>query len=298
VDARVEASQPSQPGQFSRAGSTPRRAILLGALGGVGAAVLGAVKGVSRASAADGDAMVVGGEYGAVSVTKITNSTNGDTAFYGENTVTGVGLWGVSSSSSGVVGQSNTGSGVQGNSPNGLGIYGTSDTGEGARGLSGSSNSPGVRGINYGGAAGVVGYSGSLPAPLGQAWTGVHGIANLNSDSNGVLGESPAGRGVSGSTVSGVAVYGSADTGYAIRSSGRIRFDGVSGLANIAAGSTSVTIIPGVNVTSSSFVLLTPKTNIGDYSLWFTTSPSTNKITIHISHSRSSKTAVAWLLMG
>jgi hypothetical protein len=69
-------------------------------------------------------------------------------------------------------------------------------------------------------------------------------------------------------------------------------------VATLTAGSTSKTITPGVDITSSSFVLLTPKVNIGSRALWFTTDATNNRFTIHMSSSRPSGTAVAWLLLG
>jgi hypothetical protein len=51
-------------------------------------------------------------------------------------------------------------------------------------------------------------------------------------------------------------------------------------------------------VTSGTFVLLTPKANIGTRALWFTTSTTNDRITIHMSSARSSSTKVAWLMLG
>ena len=86
--------------------------------------------------------------------------------------------------------------------------------------------------------------------------------------------------------------------GQALLTRGRVKHEKVSGVATIAAGSTSVTLSPNVNVTHGSFVLLTPKANIGSRGLWFTTNPSADSITIHLSSSRSSATKIAWLLLG
>ena len=71
-----------------------------------------------------------------------------------------------------------------------------------------------------------------------------------------------------------------------------------SGVATITAGSTSKVVTPGVNVTSASFVLLTPKANLGGRSLWFTTNATQDKFTIRLSSSRGTATKVAWLLLG
>lgn len=111
-------------------------------------------------------------------------------------------------------------------------------------------------------------------------------------------GRSTGGQGVRGQASSGVGVFGTAATGYAFRGSGRVRFEKVSGVASIAKGNVSVLVNPCVNVTSSSFVLLTPRANIGSRGLWFTTNASGDTFTIRISSSRSSNTKVAWLLVG
>jgi len=77
-----------------------------------------------------------------------------------------------------------------------------------------------------------------------------------------------------------------------------VKFEKVSGVATIPAGSTGVTVSPNVNVTSGSFVLLTPKANIGSRGLWFTTNASADTFRIHMSSTRSANTKVAWLLLG
>ena len=125
--------------------------------------------------------------------------------------------------------------------------------------------------------------------PAAKPKTGVYGYANQDKDSRGVWGFSG----------SGVGVFGQANrAGQAFLGRGRVKFEKVSGVATIAAGSTSVTLSPNVNVTHGSFVLLTPKANLGGRDLWFTTNPSADSITIHISSTRPSNTKIAWLLLG
>ena len=101
-----------------------------------------------------------------------------------------------------------------------------------------------------------------------------------------------------GQATSGSGIYGTATSGYAVRGDGRLRFDKVSGVATITAGSSSKVVDPGVNVTAASFVLLTPKANLGGRALWFTTNTTTNKFTIRMSSARGSATKIAWLLVG
>jgi hypothetical protein len=58
-----------------------------------------------------------------------------------------------------------------------------------------------------------------------------------------------------------------------------------------------VTVTPGVDVSSTSFVLLTPMANLGARSLWFTLDAANDKFVIRISSSRASATKVSWLLL-
>jgi hypothetical protein len=113
-----------------------------------------------------------------------------------------------------------------------------------------------------------------------------------------VTGYSAKAVGLEGFSKTGTGVYGHADsTGYAFKGSGRLLFDKVSGVATIAAGATSIVITPGVNVTSSSFVLLTPMSNIGARSVYATVDATNDRITVHLSSSRTSSTRVGWLLL-
>lgn len=212
--------------------SASRRALLAGALGGLGAWAASAIGRASPVRAADGETVLVGGEYQSTSVTRISNPTNASIVLEGVSS-SGTGVVGVSTSFYGVQAISNTGSGVGAFSTSGMGVYGAS---------------------------------------------GSH-------------------RGVWGFSDTGTGLFGSCGTGLALRAEGRIKFS-TSGVANIPAGSSSKTVTPGVNVSSGSFVLLTPKANIGGRALWFTTNASANTFRIRMSSPRSSGTRVAWLLLG
>jgi hypothetical protein len=270
--------------------SNSRRAVLIGALSGLGAWAAGAVTGVARVRAADDEPILVGGEYTASTVTKLTNSSNGNRVFEAGSTGEGTAI----------VAESNLGTGLFANCGAGVAVNANTNGLEAVLAHSDSSTAAAIKASQNSGdgnLTGVLGISGPSHPPV-RAKTGVHGYAAQDSGSRGVIGESPAGHGVRGETQTGSAVFGSADSGYALRGSGRVRFDRVSGVARLAAGSTSKTITPGVDVTSSSFVLLTPKTDIGTRSLWFTTNPTTNTITIRMSSSRTRATDIAWLLVG
>jgi len=193
--------------------STPRsrRALLAGALGGLGAIAATAVGRVSPVRAADGGALLLGTANAATSATSVTRSGAGD-AFFAVS----------APGSDAVNGYGSTGRGVYGSSDSNAGVYGFSNTG-----------------------------------PALQAF------------SNRV----------------------------ALQTSGRLKFS-TSGVATISGGATSRTITPGVDINPSSFVLLTPKANIGTRALWFTTDGPNERFTIHMSPSRGVPTKVAWLLVG
>lgn len=226
--------------------------------------------------------------------------------------------------STGVWGESNSadGTGVQGHSR--VGVFATSTTdgwmgiwgrhfgaGYGVAGdsvsligVSGTSNAtdhPAILARSQGNSSGLQGFSGGVSStvPAARAKTGVFGQATQDSASRGVLGVSTSGDGVRGEATSGAALRGTASSkaGYAIRGSGRLRFEKVSGIATIASGGTSVTVTPGTDVTTASFVLLTAKANIGTRSLYFTTDATTDRFTIHLSSSAAASTPVAWLLL-
>jgi hypothetical protein len=195
--------------------STPRtrRALLAGALGGLGAFAASVVARTNPVQAANGDPVLLGQLGTATAATGVTRTTSGD-AFYGTHT-----------DSDAVNGYSQTGRGVYGSSSSNAGVFGTSNTG------------PGLWG------------------------------------------------------------YGGSGFGIALKTDGRLKLS-TSGVATINAGQKSKTITPGVDINSGSFVLLTPKANIGGRALWFTTDGPNERFTIHMSSARGISTKVAWLLLG
>jgi hypothetical protein len=175
---------------------------------------------------------------------------------------------------------------------------GLSAEGSGTNGVNYAADRPAAAGVAQGNGTGVSGLSLLGPAvAVGKPKTGVYGQATQDSSSRGVWGRSNAGQGVRGQATSGVGVFGKATSGFALRTDGRAAFS-TSGVASIAKGNVSVQVDPGVNVTSGSFVLLTPKVNIGSRGLWFTTNATANTFTIRMSSTRTSATKVAWLLLG
>ena len=92
--------------------SASRRAIVTGALAGVGAWVAGAIGRASPARA-DGENIQIGGDYAtAMSRTALTNETNNETVWYLYNSHQGTALYALSNSGIGVNAISNFSSGV------------------------------------------------------------------------------------------------------------------------------------------------------------------------------------------
>lgn len=209
------------PVSTTSARPTSRRALLAGALSGLG---VWAASAVGRASPvrAEGEVMHVGGEYDATSTTTLRNQTTIADVFRAET---------------------NSGNAIRAHSNHGIGLWATS------------------------------------------------------TDTFGVVGQSNSRIGVFGSSESNTGVLGESSFGFALRAEGRVKFS-TSGVATIPAGSSSKLVTPGVNVTTTSFVLLTPKVNIGSRALWFTTNASAESFRISMSSPRPTSTKVAWLLVG
>ncbi|HEY2887981.1 MAG TPA: hypothetical protein VGJ17_05165 [Candidatus Limnocylindrales bacterium] len=241
------------------------------------------------------------------------------------NKSTGVEGWSEGAASSGVYGHASA-FGVKGE-----GIYGTYGTsadaagagsygynlaggvgayGNGGTGVQGSSAAPtgvGVVGLALGNGTGLHGLSGPS-GTVPPAKTGVYGQATQDSTSVGVKGHSTSGHGVAGSATSGRAVagsatsgiglYGASSSGYAVRTSGRVRFDKASGVATIAGGATTVTVTATIDITTSTFVLLTPMGNLAGSSMWVTLDATNNQFTIHLGAAPATSKKVGWLIVG
>ena len=146
--------------------------------------------------------------------------------------------------------------------------------------------------------SGVTGASGDGVGVMGSSINGT-GVQAYAAAATALRATTQSGTGVIATTTSGTAISATVEsTGIALSTQGRIKLGRVSGVRSIAAGSASVTFSPGVDITSGSFVLLTPKANIGSRALWYTTDTTNNKITIRMSSSRSSSTSIAWLMLG
>jgi hypothetical protein len=208
--------------------SPSRRALLAGALGGIGAWAAAAIGRASpvRGAGDDGAAIHVGDQFLDVQTgTYLSDSATDQTVLTAVSSSagshgSGIGVMGVSGHGHGVRGTSDTSVGVSGQSSSGAGVYGVSTSSIGVYasssssiGLYGSSGSfygvegisfatdqPGTVGRSASNSTGVQGYSGGGSLPAAKAKTGVYGLANQDSGSVGVWGESPAGFGVYGKT--------------------------------------------------------------------------------------------------
>lgn len=222
---------------------TTRRALLVGALGGIGVWATSFVGRVSPTRATDGQAVIQAADNSGSGSTLVRSSTT--TAFQGladatsgatygvrgrNSSTDGAGVYGLagatSGSSTGVLGITNspngasvwgdstlgsasTSIGVRGDSDANYGVVGLSTSGIGVGGSSVASDQPGIAGRSNSNSTGVLGYSGSggIPLPPAKAKTGVYGYASQDSGSKGVWGESAAGHGVHGSSTGGYAGY-------------------------------------------------------------------------------------------
>lgn len=237
-------------------------------VGGVLAFVASAIGRPLPARAADGETVLVGGDYTSNSVTRITNITPRDSALPLEassgdalqgRSSSGIALRGVSGSYIGVWGESTSVVGVRGISSSGTGVTGSSTSGVG------------VSGVSLGQGSGAVGVGGQSP-----------GVA--------VLGNSDG----------GTAIYGISSTGYALRTSGRLRFDKASGSATVAAGRRSVVVTPGFELAASTKVLATLQGSAGGRTTIHrvTVDATADTFTVYLTANTTRSVRVAWLVVG
>jgi len=189
--------------------ASSRRALLAGALGGIGAWAASAI-GRARPVRADGEIIHVGDEIlTATSLTEIRNTANDAGVFTARSTGGG---WGV-------LGDSDTYIGVYGASNSDRGVFGYSDGGNGVEGYSGASHA--IYGVNETGAkaavagkaamdsTGVQGFSGGGALPAPRPKTGVYGYAAQDDTAIGTVGESVDGIGLLGlATGTGISAFG------------------------------------------------------------------------------------------
>lgn len=215
--------------------ATPRsrRALLVGALGGVVAAAASSLVRPSSVVAANGDPLLLGRTDNAATLnTSLTNTTPGGNVLSATAAGTGTAISGTGNAGRGVTGITQTGSavraaayglgsGVHTSSTTGTGLLTTSTSGTALRASSGaqaadisttSTTRPSLVSKSTGGTVGVVGLGGNF-APAAYPPGGV-----------GVLGDNPAaaGVGVWGRSTNGTAVVGESGFGIGVESYGAI----------------------------------------------------------------------------
>ncbi len=196
---------------------------------------------------------------GDAAVLGVRNESQSTTTFYSRD------AWALS-------GNSDTSRGVNGKSTDGQGVHGESISSAGVAGVSQESN-------------------------------GVHGTSW---ESRGVWGESTKGPGVEGDSTNGpgvqargaTGVLAHSDQGLALHTTGgRVRFDGISGIVVLPADETEVEIETEVPVTKDTFVLLTPRSNLGSRALWYQIPDETGVVTVYVDEPRSRDSRIAYLLL-
>jgi hypothetical protein len=165
--------------------SPSRRALLAGALGGIGVWATSAIGRASPMQAANGGPVVLGSGNLATALTGITNTSAGSTTLHCSSTGAGTGVSGSSQSGFGIRGESS-----------GIGVSGTSH----------GPSQPASLGQSVGNSTGMLGVSGST-LPTAKPKTGVYGYANQDNTASAVYGLSPLGVGIRGHSASGYAGY-------------------------------------------------------------------------------------------
>lgn len=246
----------------------PRRAVLMGAFGGVAAWALTALGRPPQAEAAS--YVVLGGDNTAAVPTRISDSSSAANAvaFVGRNDGGKNGVVGLSMSHAADAAPMLGGE---------TGVYGYSDIDIESNGVWGFT----VQGV------------------------GVHGTSEYISvygetdGGTGVKGQSQSSIGVDGYSYQNVGVLAETTKGVALKTIGRVQLTRVSGVAVIPSGANHITVTPGVDILRGSFALLTPHSDIGTRRLWYTLDAAANTLTIHLSSiARPAAIAVSWLLLG
>jgi hypothetical protein len=269
-----------------------RRAILGAALGGVAAAVAGALGRPAITNAADGNPVLLGANNASAGTTEITSSDD----FLGmQVTSAGTGLQ-ATGQGGGLSGQAYAVDGV------GVGGYSmnTAGTGRGQYGFSAAANGVGVLGVSNANSTGVTGYSfaGSPALPAHPDKVGVFGYAAADNAAKGVVGKSTVGTGVDGSATSGTGVRASASTGTALAVTGRATFSR-SGRASVPANKRYVDVTPAGGLAPTALVVATLETYRSG--VWVTVArknyPSSGVVRIYLNKvaSTTSSTVVGWI---
>jgi hypothetical protein len=276
-----------------------RRAVIAAGAGALAALVAHAL-GRPLPARAEGEAVVVGGEYTtATSRTYIENGANNEVVLKGRSQGGGTGVEGSSASGVGVRGGSNSSFGVIGGSNQNVGVWGQSS----------ATDQAGTVGLSVDDSTGVMGISEKFTIPPTPAKTGVYGYAVQGTDSRGVWGRSNAGRGVYGQAGGGMGVRGfassglggsfEATSGVALHARGRVQLDKASGTGTIATGTRSRTVTPGFDLTTGTKVLVSLLGNPGGSTVVqrIAVNASADTFTVYLTANATASTKFAWLVL-
>jgi hypothetical protein len=282
--------------------TSPRsRRALLGAVVGAGAATVASAVRPLSTEAADGDPVILGHQatnendiYTQIRNALWTNTycnfaSPGTYAVFGTNdrddypaiegvtqAQSGSGVWGHLASVSQVNGA--------------IGVLGQT---------AGHHSQFGVRGVADPEGVGVHGKTQNGIGVLAEA-TGGWAVKGQATTGRGVYALATTGYAVRAEATSGVGVWGQATTGYALQTDGRVRFDKSAGKATIAAGTSSVVVTPGIDLTASSAVVATLNGNAGGSTTVkrVTVNTTSNTFTIYLTANSTASVKVAWHVFG
>ena len=285
-----------------------RRSVIAAAFGGLAGMIGHGLATAEPAAAANGDALLLGQTNSATAFTQLNSTSYQGLIVYGAN--------------HGIEGKSNgaTGKGVVASASNGAGKnYGVYAHAFGAEGI-------GVQGTATNNSVGVLGHSHpnsiAVAQPPTQKKTGVYGFAVQDAEAVGVLGEAAAGLGVKGKATTGSGVYGTTQvgtgvfgysasgvagrfqtsaalTGVALHTIGRVKFDKSVGRVTIAAGTRSVIVTPGIDLTATSAAVATLQGSAnGAIVERVAIDVTANTLTIFLTKNTTVAVSVAWHVFG
>jgi hypothetical protein len=303
---------------------TTRRTLLAAGLGSLVAAIGAALGRPLTVRAADGQNFVLGQTNSATSTTRLnTDATNGLLVVGAAGTTNAIKGTSGSNVGAGVLGVADSGSfaaGVYGSSDVGVGVRADTTTGDAVWAVSSGAGSRAI--YAQGPADGYAVYaeagedviyahstgSGGGTAVTAFSETGVGIFATSDATNNAaILAETSkqtavaayyGDRGLSTGAAK-TAIYAQAAAGgTALRTVGPVRFSS-AGLATIPAGTRSVTVNPGLDITASSKILALPQTNPGGTTTVqrIFRNTTANTFTIWLTANATANTAVAWFLI-
>jgi hypothetical protein len=293
---------------------------LAGAAAGAGVIAAGVLMKAAPASAANGDAVILGNTSNTATSTTYIEKQGSGTSLIAATDGPGIGVTGVAdflgnTGGVGVLGLAPGGEGVYGDATNKIGlgagttvngVHGVCDisgngvwgesvdrgsgTGNGVYGSTNSAGASGVYGHNAGTGYGVAGRAESGTGTLGDSTNGV-----------GVVASSQNGTGLSATTAFGTAASVIATAGTALNVNGPTVFSR-SGLVTIKAPAKSASVTVAGGLATTSLALATLQNSIAGVSVASAVpNASTGKITINLNKappSTSPTAKVAWFVLG